>query len=141
MQLDARVFSAVKAPFARRRVAKYVRVAVRVACDLADDAPPCDLSAARDGSERVDEARRERLGLPRYLAERSRRRLLGPLFPFCDSAGAVLAEDSNLHPLGPKRRTFAPDGGTDSELEGCCNASRYAPCLASCGLCRGSFLE
>ena len=49
IEVQVRVFSALRAPFARRRVAEYDRAAVRAACDLDPDAPACALSIARDG--------------------------------------------------------------------------------------------
>ena len=90
--------------------------------------------------ERLYEAKREKVGLPRYMAEKSRLRLHNPLFPFRDTDGSFISEASNLHPFGPNRRKYAPVDDSDSELEGCCNTSGFAPCLESCCLCRGSGL-
>ena len=94
-------------------------------------------------ADRVQEAIREKAGLPRYLAERLKYRVPGPLWPFVDTDGTVILETSNLHPFGPKRRKYLLDAAEDGESEAvfdaqaACPASFYRPCTHRCALSCG----
>ena len=90
--------------------------------------------------ERLQEAQREKVGLPRYLAIGAKSRVPSLLWLFFDSNGVVVPESSNLHPFGPNRhkyRTAEPDDDGEVE-EGICPGSRFASCNFQCCLCRGA---
>lgn len=56
--------------------------------------------------DRVEEARREKRGEERYLAETPAFRSYGPLRPILNLSGHVIPTTSNLHPFGPNRRKY-----------------------------------
>ena len=103
--------------------------------------PLSDIEVAEIRSvERIEEAKREKLKLPRYLADKTKFRVPGPLWPFFDSGGNLVPESSNLHPFGPKKRKYRTLESDTEDDAGFCLAARYGPCLPCCCLCRGTGL-
>ena len=97
----------------------------------------------RRTAQRLPEAARGRIGLPRYLADKVKFCVPGPLLPFVNVDGACIEDTSNLHPFGPQRRKYRGLDDSDSEVDAgvSCAASRYGHCTVSCCLCRGNYGE
>ena len=56
--------------------------------------------------DRIEEARRERLGLPRYLAEAPAFGSYGPLRKITDQDRIEIGLESNMHPFGRNKRKY-----------------------------------
>lgn len=57
-------------------------------------------------TERLAQAKREKVGLPRYQAVSPLIRVSGPLSPIVDLNGDVILDHSNMHPFGPQQRKY-----------------------------------
>ena len=56
--------------------------------------------------ERIEQARREKIGLPRFKAEMPPVRHYGPLLPIVSLQGDIVTTKSNVHPFGPQQRKY-----------------------------------
>ena len=66
-------------------------------------------------SESVLSLARTHAGLGRHLCVHPAHRAAGPLYPIIGFNGAVLSEQSNLHPFGLQKRKYLPLADIDSD--------------------------